>query len=42
MKNLQEMSLQEMKQVEGGFDFGLFFLVLGVVALVTYLTHQEN
>ena len=42
MKNLQEMSLQEMKETEGGFDFGLFFLVLGVVALVTYLTHQEN
>ncbi len=38
MKNLQEMSLQEMRETEGGFDFGLFFLVVTVVALITYLT----
>ena len=38
MKNLKEMSLQEMRKVEGGFDFGLFFLVVTVVALITYLT----
>ena len=41
MKNLQEMSLQEMKKTDGG-NGGLIIAIIVICILAYYMTREEN